>query len=81
MHRIYIMAYITLLATLVQDPTRSRFLWVRKTTYMNDYLSVFESQIGRSSKLPKCLCHNFYKTRRFGTNCIEEQYVHKEKSL
>ena len=43
MHRLYIMAYITLFATLVQDPTRSRLLWVRKTTNMNDYLYVFES--------------------------------------
>ena len=37
------MAYITLFAALVQDPTRSKLLWLRKTTNMNDYLYVFES--------------------------------------
>ena len=43
MRRLYIiMAYITLSATLVQDPTRSRLLWIRTSTYVNDFLSVFE---------------------------------------
>ena len=43
MHRLYIMAYITLFATLVQDLTRIRLLWVQNTTNMNDYMYVFES--------------------------------------
>ena len=49
------MAYIKLFATLVQDPTRSRLLWVQKTTNVNDYLYVFKSQIERFSKIRGCI--------------------------
>ena len=78
------MAYITLFATLVQDPTRSRLLWVRKTTNMTTFMCLKV----RYDDFPKCLYHKFYKRRggewdqkELCSNWIEEQYIHNEKSF
>ena len=80
------MAYITLSATLVQDPTRSRLLWIRTSTYVNDFLSVFE-RLDRKIFQSSCaiILQNkgggAWDQKELCSNCIKEQYVHKEKSL